>query len=419
MRDVRAQKYSQLPQIEGEMDRPLFGTAIADVIETPFLVIQAVNGDQVTLNGGAAQGMAKGSVLAVFPANEVVFQGTGIGQVRITDVQDDYSEAVAVAGNSNLAVGLRVKEILRNADPKKLKLLIEAAHPALAASVASGLSPIPFVEVAGSDQEHFDHRLLISQHSGSLSASLTIDGSPGSPSIAANASSLVDSLRPKLENAYAIKFLANLDNPSPAFGIEVWANRVGAMGTRDLIAQALDGAEDEKLVSARLGDVIRFNFRADRDCYLTLINVGTSGKITVLFPNKYSPDGFIQGGRVYQTETRGEMPFKIRAKGPAGRELVKVVATLAPLDLASLRMGTEGGGGTRSIDSGSEFALQLTRDLAAVMKPGSALTAVAVANTEPSASASAQAADVDEGTDLALLPTDAWATDYLIIETVP
>ena len=416
VRDVKTQKYTQMPQIEGDMDRPLFGTPIPDAVETPYLTVQAVTGDRVTLGGGRAQGVAAGSVYAVFPADETAFQGGGIGQIKITEVRDDDADALAMTGGSSIATGQRVKEILHNADPEKLKLVIEAADPAVTQSVTAGLQQLQFVNVVGTDQSHFDHRLQIGGRPGALTAALTIDGVPGSPAAAAHPAALVDSLRPKLENAYAIKFLANLDNPSPAFGIEVWANRASAMGTRDLVVEALDEAEDEKMINARLGDVIRFNFRAERDCYLTLINVGTSGKIAVLFPNKHRPDGFIQGGKVYRTETKGEMPFKIRARGPAGRELVKVVATVAPLDLASLRLGKDGGAGTRSIESGSQFAQQLARDLAAVTVPGAATSAVATMAPTPAPAVSEAA---DEGTDLALLPTDGWATDYLIIETTP
>ena len=143
--------------------------------------------------------------------------------------------------------------------------------------------------------------------------------------------------------------------------------------------------------------MIRFNFRAETDCYLTMINLGTSGKITVLFPNRYRPDGRIEGGKVYRTETRGDMPFKIRAKGPPGLELVKVIATLQPLSLSSLTMGREGDLGTRSIESGSSFAQKLTRDLEVTRMHDS----------------------IDGGEDALLLPTDGWTTDYMIIETRP
>jgi len=390
-RDIKAQKYTQIPQIEGDMDRPLFGTEISGAVATPFLVIQAAQGNQVTLNAGRAQKVTRGSVYAVFPPGETAFAGEGLGRIRVTEVEQTRARARILEG-TQIAAGCRAREILHNSDPDRLKLLVETSDPGVKSAVQQQLSSIDFVQVVASDDQHFDHRLQIRPAASGLQAALTIDGVPGRPATGVDAASLVAALGPQLENAYAIKFLAGLDNPTPPFKVEVWANRTPP-GKRAVVVEALNKAEDEKLVQARLRDVIRFNFRAERDCYLTLINVGTSGKITVLFPNRYRPDGFIRSGRIYRTGTKGEMPFNIRALPPAGRELVKVIATLDPLDLSSLKMGQAGGEGTRNIESGSEFAQQLTRDLAVE--------------------------DLGEGLDVTLLPTDRWTTDYLIIETTP
>lgn len=87
------------------------------------------------------------------------------------------------------------------------------------------------------------------------------------------------------------------------------------------------------------------------------------------------------------------MPFQIRASGPAGRELVKVIASLDSLDIPSLKMGEAGRAGTRTIESGSEFVRQLVRDL----------TVEEVSSEES----------------MPLAPTDKWTTDYLIVETSP
>ena len=395
VRDVKAQNYTQIPQIEGDMDRPLFGTKMSGVVNTPFLVIQSVQGQKVTLNAGKAQKVTSGSIYAVFPVGETAFRGTGLGRIEISDVDQIQSEAV-ILDQAVVKKGYRAVELLHNIDADRLKLLVEGGSGRVQSAVKDDLERLDFVEMVGGDLQFFDHRLQLSEAAGELQAALTIDGVPGRPATGADVAGLMGTLRPLLENAYAIKYLSRLDNPAPHFKVEVWANRTApktGAGSRDLVVEALDEAVDEKLVQARLEDVIRFNFRAEKDCYLTLINVGTSGKITVLFPNKYRPDGAIKGGKVYRTETKGEMPFKIRAQGPAGRELVKVIATLAPLDLSSLKMGEAGGAGTRVIESGSQFAEQLARDLAA--------------------------GGTGEEIDVTLLPTDKWATDYLIIETTP
>jgi hypothetical protein len=390
VRDVKAKKFTQLPQVEGAIDRPLLGVPVAEAPSVPFLVVHTVSGSNVQLSGGRAQGVTEGSVYAVYGPSESRFSGPGLGRLRVTSVQDMTATARAFDGVS-VTPGMRAKEVLHKAESEPLKLVVEG-DASMVAAITQALGAVDYVSVVGG-QGHFDHRLKVDAVGGIIQAALTIDGVPGPAVSAADAEGLLAALGPQLENAYTVKFLSDLQNASAAFGVEVWAN-VSRPGTRDLVVEALDGAPDEKLVYARVGDVIRLNVRADRDCYLTLINVGTSGKVTVLFPNQYRRDGFIRGGRVYRTETRGEMPFKIRATGPAGRELVKVIATREPLDLSSIRLGEAGGLGTRTIASGSAFAAALTRDLAVEGMAG-------------------------EGTDLALLPTDGWATDYLLIETTP
>ena len=391
VRDVNSQNYTQIPQIEGDMDRPLFGTQISGAVSTPFLLVQSVQGDRVSLNAGRAQNVTKGSIYSVYAAGETAFAGSGVGRIKIVEV-DQASASAQVLDNAPVRRDYRAKEILHNLDPDKLKLLLEVGAAPVLPAVQSGLASIDYVEIIEADKR-FDHRLQIDGVAGNWQAALTLDGVPGTPVTGDDIPGLIEALKPLLENAYAIKYLAHLDNPNQPFGLRVWANHSGSGSG----ATQLNQAPDEKLVQARLGDVIRFNFQAERDCYLTLINVGTSGKITVLFPNKYRPDGFINGGRVYQTETKGQMPFKIRARGPAGRELVKIIATLDPLNLSSLTMGQAGGKGTRSIESSSSFVQQLTRDLA-------------VEGLDEQLSG---------GVDVSLLPTDRWATDYLIIETTP
>ncbi len=44
---------------------------------------------------------------------------------------------------------------------------------------------------------------------------------------------------------------------------------------------------------------INIYFGSEKDCYLNLINYGTSGKLIVLLPNVLLRDNFIDGNRVY------------------------------------------------------------------------------------------------------------------------
>ncbi|MFA6111558.1 MAG: caspase family protein [Candidatus Latescibacterota bacterium] len=404
-RDIEAAHYIQVPQVEGAADRAITAAPPAAPSTAPsaeplsgaLVFITAVDGRLATLSGGENLRLVPGSILAVFGPEETAFRGAGIAQLRVQRVGPASARGVLL-DTARVVPGCRAREILRAQDPDWLCLLVECSDPAVAAAVERNLTACPYVRLATAGGR-YDQRLRVTPVPNGLSVTLVFDGTPGTPVVAAGAAELVQALEPQLEQAYTLKALAALDNPCPAFEVEVWANRAGA-GTA--AAALLDSLPDQKLVQARVGDLLRFNFRVERDCYLTLINVGTSGRITVLFPNQYQPDGLVRPGRVYRTGTPGQMPFQIRAKGPVGRELVKVVATLAPLDLASLRLGQAAGAGTRSISQGSSFVAQLSRDLSGLDAPGLPLRDLAV-----------EAASRGE----LLLPTEGWATDYLIVET--
>lgn len=87
-------------------------------------------------------------------------------------------------------------------------------------------------------------------------------------------------------------------------------------------------ASDKK--DYKVGESIVFEFKADRDCYLALIDIGTSGKTKILFPNRYHPENKIEKDKVYAIPAVGA-DFKYEAEGPGGLETIKAVASLNPV----------------------------------------------------------------------------------------
>jgi len=75
-----------------------------------------------------------------------------------------------------------------------------------------------------------------------------------------------------------------------------------------------------------------FFVEAERDCYLTLIDIGTSGNLTVLFPNAYDRNNRIQAGRRYEIPGTS-YGFDIHVGGPPSIERVKAIATTQPFTL--------------------------------------------------------------------------------------
>ena len=62
------------------------------------------------------------------------------------------------------------------------------------------------------------------------------------------------------------------------------------------------------------------------------LNIGTSGKITILFPNAFIQENFIRANQVYSIPGQ-EYPFLYKLTGPIGTEKIKVIATIKPVNL--------------------------------------------------------------------------------------
>jgi TolB-like protein len=107
--------------------------------------------------------------------------------------------------------------------------------------------------------------------------------------------------------------LANLKQDKASFNVDIWTNKR----------------------RYRVGEEIRFSFRSDQDCYLTLIDYEPTGKVKILFPNRYYQDNFIRAGKTYIIPGR-EYGFKLTVEPPRGVEKIKAIATTKPLSLFDL-----------------------------------------------------------------------------------
>lgn len=80
----------------------------------------------------------------------------------------------------------------------------------------------------------------------------------------------------------------------------------------------------------RVGEDVVIRFKADKDCYLALIDIGTSGKATILFPNKWHPDNFVEKDKAYIIPPLGS-EFAYKVLPPAGLEHIKAIASIEPV----------------------------------------------------------------------------------------
>ena len=106
--------------------------------------------------------------------------------------------------------------------------------------------------------------------------------------------------------------------------------------------EKIKGVRDIKILPRkyRIGDRIVVYFRSDEDCYLTLFNIGTSGKLTILFPNYLFQNNFTRADRIYAIPG-DEYPFEYELSGPPGVEKIKAIATTSKLNLMDFEFSRE------------------------------------------------------------------------------
>lgn len=155
----------------------------------------------------------------------------------------------------------------------------------------------------------------------------------------------------------------------------------------------------------RIGEPVTVNVRPQRDAHITVLNIGSSGRATVLFPNQFQRESRIRAGQVLTLGGPGA-PYQIVPQGPAGVEMVHVVASTRPLTLPELNQLAAQPGASPFI-SLSRSAEDVTRDLAvqatgpqavAQQAPGGMATllirVVAAQAATPASSNTAQAAQL-------------------------
>lgn len=141
--------------------------------------------------------------------------------------------------------------------------------------------------------------------------------------------------------------MAMIENPQQAFEIELWTQAKATAAARDIgIVPQEPTGEDSPFAEAdghsyAIGDKVLVNFRSTRDCYLTLLNIGTSGKLTILFPNAIYPDNHVPANQLVTIPGEG-YGFDYQLQGPPGVERLKAVATLQPVQLLESNFSADG-----------------------------------------------------------------------------
>ncbi|WP_018633731.1 DUF4384 domain-containing protein [Neomegalonema perideroedes] len=82
-----------------------------------------------------------------------------------------------------------------------------------------------------------------------------------------------------------------------------------------------------------LGEEVELRVRVDRPSHVTVLNVDPDGTVRVLYPNRFNQAAFLQPGQELAAPGQGAA---LRVAPPVGREIIKVIASEAPLPLTNL-----------------------------------------------------------------------------------
>jgi hypothetical protein len=103
---------------------------------------------------------------------------------------------------------------------------------------------------------------------------------------------------------------------APATGVRYWVDLVDAQGNQRQVTTDY---------VFRRGDRIKLHVMSNQDGYLTLVNVGTSGRTTVLFPSRPN-DNFVKAG----TDNVIPPGSYLRFDGNPGQEVLILTFSLGP-----------------------------------------------------------------------------------------
>ena len=150
--NVVADVSEQHPQIEGALDRELFG--VKDIEPLAFIPITNIDGQQITLGGGAAHGLRKGSVWNIYPpGSKQASSNQALGSLQVTAVGALSSTALLQESTAPLLIGARCVEVQAAYAPDLLQIDISQLADTYKQNITRGISQSKLVAVAATPDD--------------------------------------------------------------------------------------------------------------------------------------------------------------------------------------------------------------------------------------------------------------------------
>lgn len=291
--DLERERFAQSPEIHGRRaTEAVFGAA--DDAAAASIAVLSVSGSEAVLGGGAAAGMRTGAIYE-----------TDGARLRVTRVEAGSATAAVERGTPAAAAAARL--VAFPMPEPELRVSVAGLAEATRSALSRAMGSVPGLTVVSGARE-FAHLVVRPAEAGWVV--LGLDGAVRHE--IADGDGAEKRMARLLGQEAGAHQLAALENPAAPFALDF----------------ALEGGETR----LRVGDPVSFRIRSARDGYLTVVDLGTDGTVSVIYPNEIVRDGRVRAGEAVSVPTR-EMDVLFQAQEPLGRGIVRAFVTERPLEL--------------------------------------------------------------------------------------
>lgn len=362
-KDVTSETTRQHPQVEGEIDRIAFNSPSA--ASDPYMTIEKIDGDVITVNGGKVHGFASGGLLSIYKPDALRLNGTTnlLGTATIIKVDDFSCQAkLSSAVTADKLKEAKVVVATRGFGHNPLRIAVATAQPPSASlprddrsstearllqQVAAELNKHPTLQVtkAGADPlkgktDTWDIALVANADPApgqnlnrpqEIVSLLARDGSViAKVPMRGEQADDVDRIMQVLESRArqrAVLALSNETSPlNNSFKVAIVKLDTDDKRTDDNSTDDFEHGNPVLYIGEKIKLVVKNN--AKQELYFTILALGSSGSINVIYPPKGAQEPVTAGT---QFTTR-----PIRIGGPPGSESFKFIVTTRPTDFRFL-----------------------------------------------------------------------------------
>ncbi len=352
--DVNSKFKLQHPQIEGVQDREIFG--VKDIEPLRFISVASVEGDTVTLAGGAAHGLCVDSLWKAYPPGTKRTDGTTpLASIEITEVGSLTAQGIIREGEGKLTVGARCVESATSAQQLLLSVdmsqIDEDAGKEFAEKVkASRLLTLSKTHGAADvsayillpEDEVREGIILPSTINIDVATWAVVDRTRelAMPLHAVSGERAIETVISNLEAMARYRNALKLNNPDSELNVEFNIFHVDS-------ADELHNINDKDFVFEE-GQNLAFEVinHEPNNVFVSLLDFGLTGKISLFYPPKTSSEMIAPGKTIKIGADKRKIKLSVLNDfvGNQGTETVKAIITSEESDFRWLQQE-----GTRSV----------------------------------------------------------------------